>query len=360
VAKTGEGGAASIAVLPFVNQSGDPKRDYFSDGLTEDIINALAPVLECARRRAQRGAGLQGPQRTPEEVSRDLGVRYLLQGSVRESEGKVRVGVELSDAMKGTLLWSDRYDGGGKEVFEIQDRIVHNIVGALAVKVTSLEQQRSASKAPDSMEAYDLVLRARGLMQHIERGTNREARGLAAQAIKLSPGYAEAHVVAAEAELQRAAFGFVRGRAVERPAAPRRWPAAPLAIDDPGRMRAPMRSSGRCSASPAASRTPSPKWTRRSSSTRATPGRAALRADALLWIGRLEESIAEAETARRFDPRIRGEVNFDLNDGLLPQLALSRRTDSGRAPARAHPGRILRPRHARGHARADGQPRRGA
>jgi adenylate cyclase len=309
--KQGEGGVASVAVLPFVNQSGDPKRDYFSDGLTEDIINALgrfSGVRVAARNAVQV---YKGRSATPEEVSRDLGVRYLVQGSVREGDGKVRVGVELSDAMKGTLLWSDRYDGEGKGVFEIQDRIVHNIVGALAVKVTNLEQQRSAAKAPESMEAYDLVLRARGLMQHLDRGTNREARGLAAQAIKLSPGYAEAHVVAAEAEFQRATFGFVEDvqASLQRTEEMAR---RALAIDDPGanaRAHALLGGvysfTGRFEDSlaevdKAIELNPSDAWAR------------ALRADALLWTGRLEESIAEAETARRFDPRIRGEANFDL------------------------------------------------
>src|SRR5688572_27529324 len=190
---------ASIAVMPFANQSGDPKRDYFSDGITEDIINALgrfSGVMVMSRNAVQAYKGRPGA-----EVSRELGVRYIAQGSVRQADGKLRVVVELSDADKGTQLWSERYEGAGAEVFEIQDRIVSNIVGALAVKLTRIEQQRVSAKPTDSLEAYDLVLRARSLIDRHERSSNREARALLAQAEKLAPDYAEIPAALCEAEL---------------------------------------------------------------------------------------------------------------------------------------------------------------
>ena len=200
---------ATIAVLPFANQSGDPKRDYFSDGVTEDVINALgrfSGVMVMSRNAVQpykvRAAA-------PVEISRELGVRYIVQGSVRQADGKLRVVVELSDAEKGAQLWSERYEGAGAEVFEIQDRIVKNIVGALAVKLTRIEQQRVFSKPTDSLEAYDLVLRARALMDLIERGANRDARALLARAQKMAPDYDEILIALAEAELHRALYGWV-------------------------------------------------------------------------------------------------------------------------------------------------------
>ena len=312
--KPKEVAAATIAVLPFANQSGDAKRDYFSDGVTEDIINALgrfSGVRVSARNAVQ---AYKGKGAAPEEISRDLGVRYLVQGSVREAGGRLRVAVELSDAMKGTVLWSERYEGEGKQVFDIQDRIVRNVVGALAVKVTSLEQQRAAAKPPESLEAYDLVLRAREQLQHIERAANREARALAAQALRLSPRYAEAHVVAAEGEFQRAVFGFVEDVAGTLARAEEAAKRA-LAIDDPGanaRANAVLGSiysfTGRFPEALAATDralalNPSDAWAH------------GLRADVLLWTGRIEESIAAAETAFRFDPRIRGEIGFDLAFG---------------------------------------------
>src|SRR5688572_1403129 len=225
--------AATIAVLPFANHSADPKREFFSDGLTEDMINALgrySAIRVIAHNTVQ---AYKDRTTAPEQISRELGVRYVVQGSVREADGRLRVGVELSDAMKGTLLWSERYDGQGMQVFEIQDRIVRDIAGALAVKLTALEQQRAAAKPPETLEAYDLVLRARDLMRAVERSTNREARGLLAQAIRLSPNYAEAHATLAHAEFQRAAFGWMEdpadGLRRSEQAARRA-----LAIDHPG------------------------------------------------------------------------------------------------------------------------------
>ena len=303
--------AASIAVLPFANHSAEPGREFFSDGLTEDVINALgrfSAVRVIAQNTVQ---AYKYRTVAPDQISRELGVRYVVQGSVRQAGGRVRVGVELSDAMKGTLLWSERYEGEGMEVFEIQDRIVRNIVGALAVKLTALEQQRAAAKPPESLEAYELVLRARGLMRAVERAPNREARALIAQAIKLAPGYAEAHAAAAYAEFQRAVFGWVEDptdalRRAEQAA------RRALAIDDPG---ANARAHGilgnihtftgnyelaLAEADRALELNPSDAVAR------------ALRGGILLWLGKLDEAIAASEAARRYDPRLAPEAMFTL------------------------------------------------
>ena len=303
--------AATIAVLPFANQSGDPKRDYFSDGVTEDIITALgrfSGVRVSARNAVQ---AYKGRSASPGEISRDLGVRYLVQGSVRQAEGRVRVAVELSDATRGTLLWSENYEGEGKDVFEIQDRIVKNIVGALAVKLTSFEQQRAAAKAPENMDAYDLVLRARELMRASDRRRNREAMALLNQALQLSPNYAEAHAAVAFGEMQRAVFGWVEDPA----AAARRAEVAAqraLAADDPGaRARAlgVLASlhtfTGNFDAALAEAD--------RAIALNASDALAySLRGGVLMWLGRIPESIAASEAARRYDPRLASEANFNL------------------------------------------------
>ena len=303
--------AASIAVLPFANHSADAGREFFSDGLTEDVINALGRFSGI--RVIAHNAVQAYKHRTvaADEISRELAVRYVVQGSVREAGGRVRVGVELSDAIKGTLLWSERYDGEGREVFEIQDRIVRNIAGSLAVKLSALEQQRTAAKPPESLEAYELVLRARALMRAVQRPANREARALIAQAIRLSPNYAEAHAALAFAELQRAFFGWMEDpsdglrRAEE---AARRA----LAIDDPG---ANARAHGilgnihtftgnydaaLADADRAIALNPSDAIAR------------SLRGGILLWTGKIDESIAASEAARRFDPRLPAEGMFNL------------------------------------------------
>jgi TolB-like protein len=307
-----EAQAATIAVLPFANQSGDAAREYFSDGVTEGIIDALgrfSAIRVIAHNAVQ---AFKGRNTSPEEIGRELDVRYLVRGSVREADGRLRVGVELSDAMKGTLLWSERYEGEGRELFAIQDRIVRNVVGTLAVKVTSLEQQRASAKPPGSMEAYDLVLRARASLGRVDQGANREARSLLAQALGLAPGYADAYVALAEAELQRAGFGWI-----EDPAeALRRSEEAlrrALDFDDPG---ANARAHGVLGTIYS--------FTGRFDAALAEADRAiaingsdahayALRGGVLLWMGRIEESIASSETAQRFDPRTRSDAGgFNL------------------------------------------------
>jgi len=303
--------APTIAVLPFANQSGDAARDYFSDGVTEDIIHALgrfSGVRVIAHNAALR---YKGRNASPEEVRRELGARYLVQGSVREAAGRVRVGVSLADAMQGTQLWAERYEGEGRDLFAIQDRIVKSIVGALAVKVTRLEEQRALAKPPESLEAYDLVLRARERIARLERGANREARALLAQATAMTPGYGEAWVALAEAELQRAGFGWIEdpAEAVRRAESAAR---RALALDDAGARARAHAMLGAVHS-----------FTGNFEAAIAEAGRAleqngsdtyahALRGEALLWQGRLEEAIAAIETARRFDPQLRPEFLFNL------------------------------------------------
>ena len=303
--------AATLAVLPFANQSGDPKREYFSDGITEDIINALGRFsgIRVSAYNAVRAYKGKAPGR--EEISRELDVRYVVQGSVRQADDRVRVGVELSDAARGTQLWSERYEGEGKEVFGIQDRIVKDIAGALAVKLTALEQRRAASKPPESMEAYDLVLRARELMANAERGPNREARALLARALQLSPGYAEAWAALAHGELQRALFGWIEdpSEAVRRTEEAAR---RALAADEPGANARALGVLGSLHT-----------FTGNFDAALAEADRAielnasdalahSLRGGVLLWTGRIPESIAASETARRFNPRLSSEAAFNL------------------------------------------------
>ena len=303
--------AASIAVLPFANHSADPKREFFSDGLTEDIINALGRFSAIRVIAYNTVQAYKMRVAAPEQIMRELGVRYLVLGSVREAGGTLRINVELSDAAKGTLLWSERYDGPGREVFTMQDRIVGDIVGTLAVKLNAIEQQRAAMKPPESLEAYELVLRARELMRVVERAANREARALIAQAIKLSPNYAEAHAASAFAEFQRAVFGWV-----EDPAeALRRSEEAArraLTIDDPGanaRARGILGNIHTVTGDYEAALADAERALQLNASDAVAH---ALRGGILLWTGKIEESIAASEAARRFDPRASPEGMFNL------------------------------------------------
>jgi TolB-like protein/class 3 adenylate cyclase len=325
--------AASIAVLPFANHSADAKREFFSDGLTEDVINALgrfSAIRVIAHNTVQ---AYKNRTVAADQISRELGVRYVVQGSVRQADGRLRVGVELSDAMKGTLLWSERYDGEGKEVFEIQDRIVRNIAGSLAVKLSALEQQRAAAKPPESLEAYELVLRARELMRAVRHSANREARALIAQAIKLSPNYAEAYAALAYAELQRALFGWMEDPADGLRRAEQAARRA-LAVDDPGanaRAHAILGNihtftgnyeAALAEAERAIELNPSDAIAR------------SLRGGILLWLGKIEESIAASEAARRYDPRLPAEGMFNL---ALGYYLAGRYQEAAQAAVAVHP-----------------------
>ncbi len=302
---------AAIAVLLFADQSGGEKRDYFSDGITEDIINALgrfSGVMVIARNAVQE---YKNRSASGGEISRELGVRYIVQGSVREADGRLRVAVQLSDAATGTLLWSERYDGEGNQVFEIQDRIVKNIVGALAVKLTRLEQQRVFAKPTESLQAYDLVLRARELINRSERGANREAREMIEQALKLSPKYAEAYVHLAAAELQRAGRGWTenpeaglrRGEELARQA---------LALEEPGANARAHALLGRIYSSNGQFDRALVEADRAIEQNVSDAFAYGLRGEVLLWLGRLDESIAASEAAHRFDPRIDPDSGFSL------------------------------------------------
>jgi len=306
-----EPAGATIAVLPFANQSGDPKREYFSDGVTEDIIAALGRFSGIRVMSHNAVQPYKAARPAPEQMGRELGVRYLVQGSVREAGGRVRVGVELSEAGSGRLLWSERYDAQAREVFEVQDRIVRSIVGRLAVKLSGLEHRRAAAKPPESLEAYDLVLRARERIARYSRVPNREARALLGQALRLEPRYAEAHAFYAQAELQRAVYGWIEApeEALRRAEEHAR---AALVIDDPGgnaRAHAMLGAlysfTGNFHAALAESD--------RAIELNASDAFAhAARGGVLLWLGRVEDSIRASETARRFEPALTGNATFNL------------------------------------------------
>jgi adenylate cyclase len=185
---------ASIAVLPFASLGDLDRGDYFSDGLTEDIISALGRFRDISVISRGGVFAYKGKSPTPAEVGRDLKVRYVVEGSVRRAAERIRVLVSLTDTSRSALLWSEKYDADPKDIFAVQDRITRRISGALAVRITSLELTRSAAKPPDNLEAYDLVLRGRGLLSRLTRSNNAGARGMFEHAIELDPNYAPAYV----------------------------------------------------------------------------------------------------------------------------------------------------------------------
>jgi adenylate cyclase len=201
---------ASIAVLPFGALSDQGDGDYFADGLTEDIIGALGRFRDLSVISRGGVFAYKGKNPTPEAVGRDLKVRYVVEGSIRRSPERIRVSVSLTDTMRGAVLWSEKYDAEPKDVFGVQDQITRRISGALAVRVTGLELQRSAAKAPSNLEAYDLVLRGRDLQSRLTRAGHAEARGLLERAIALDPGYAPAYVGLGRVDVQAADQGWTQ------------------------------------------------------------------------------------------------------------------------------------------------------
>ncbi|MGQ0662174.1 MAG: adenylate/guanylate cyclase domain-containing protein [Pseudomonadota bacterium] len=183
----------SIAVLPLVNQSGDPAQDYFSDGITDDIIAALGRFSNLAVIARNAVYVYKGKPVQPESLGRELDVRYLVEGSVRRAGNRIRVTVQLTDAMRGLHLWSERYDGEITDVFAVQEEIARGIVATLAVKLTRLEQERAFAKPTENLAAYDYVLRGRKLNSDATRSANIEARQMFEQAIRLDPAYAAAY-----------------------------------------------------------------------------------------------------------------------------------------------------------------------
>jgi TolB-like protein/Flp pilus assembly protein TadD len=183
----------SIAVLPFTNMSGDPEQEYFSDGMTEDIITELSRISGLFVIARNSTFTFKGRQASIHEVSRELGARYVLEGSVRKAGNSVRVTAQLADARDGEQIWAERYDRDLTDVFSVQDDLTGKIVTVLAVTLAIKNEKQGSSRATSNMEAYEYVLRGRELAWQHKRETGAEARRLLAHAIWLDPTYAAAY-----------------------------------------------------------------------------------------------------------------------------------------------------------------------
>lgn len=178
----------SIAVLPFVNVSNDPEQEFFADGLTEDLITDLSRIpglFVIARNSAFAYKGRAADVRM---IAEELGVRYILEGSARRAAGRVRINAQLVDAASGDHLWAERFDRGLDDIFAVQDEVTARIVEALLGRLRATPPRNR----PDNLEAYDLCLRARRLMDDTPLAA-REAHLMLARAVALDPGYAEAY-----------------------------------------------------------------------------------------------------------------------------------------------------------------------
>src|ERR1700740_2165039 len=221
----------AIAVLPFINMSGDSEQEYFSDGISEDIITALSKMRWFFVIARNSSFMYKGKAVHMKQVAEELGVGYVVEGSVRKGGDRVRITVQLNDVATGSHIWAERYDRGLADVFAVQDEITEAIVAAIEPQLYAAENFRAQRKSPENMDAWDLVMRALSHYWRVTRQDNVVAQALLEKATAIDPGYGQAHGLLAASHTFTAHMGWADMAAVA-PAAERAAHAAILADDD--------------------------------------------------------------------------------------------------------------------------------
>jgi len=188
---------ASIAVLPFANMSGDPEQEYFADGVVEEIITALSRMRWLSVIARNSSFIYKGKNVELKRVGRELGVRYVLEGSVRKSGDRVRITGQLIDTSTGAHLWADRFDGSIEDIFDLQDQVTAKVVSAIAPKLEQAEIERARRKPTESLDAYDFYLRGLASLHQWTRDSSDDALRYFYRSIELDPGFAAAYGMAA-------------------------------------------------------------------------------------------------------------------------------------------------------------------
>jgi TolB-like protein/class 3 adenylate cyclase len=192
-------GKPFIAVLPFANLSGDVEQEYFADGIMEEIITALSRIPAFYVIDRNSSSGYKGKSPEIRQIGRELGARYVLEGSVRKAGCRVRIAGQLIDVITGTYLWANRFEGDVTDIFDLQDKITVSVVAAIEPKIRMAEIERALRKPTESLQAYDLVLRGRWVYQGSRRDRYEETARLYRRAIALDPNYAVAYALLARA-----------------------------------------------------------------------------------------------------------------------------------------------------------------
>jgi TolB-like protein/class 3 adenylate cyclase/Tfp pilus assembly protein PilF len=205
----------SIAVLPFQNMSGDPEQDYFADGIVEEIITALSRFRQLFVIARNSSFTYKGRAVDLKQVGRELGVRYVLEGSVRKAAARVRITAQLIDAISGAHLWAGRIDGTFGDIFNLEDQVTENVVGAIAPKIEQAEIERTRRKPTDNLDAYDYYLQAMMYFYQWTSESISEALRLFYRAIELDPAFASAHGLAAWCYVRRKLSGWMDNPAQE-------------------------------------------------------------------------------------------------------------------------------------------------
>src|SRR6202049_2575921 len=205
----------SIAVLPFQNLSADPEQEYFADGVVEDITMALSLFRWLFVIARNSSFTYKGRTVDVKQVGRELGVRYVLEGSVRKAGNRIRISGQLIDAETGAHLWADRFDGALEDMFDLQDHVTSSVVGAIAPKLQREEIKRARRKPTGNLVAYDYYLRGLASARRWTKDANVEALQLFCKAIELDPGLACAYGMAAWCCVRRKALGWMNEPARE-------------------------------------------------------------------------------------------------------------------------------------------------
>lgn len=302
-------GKPSIAILPFLDQDSAPARQYFADGLTQDVINALGRFSALTVMSWNAVLPYKEKPAPPAEVARSLGVRYHVEGRLQQIDGRVRLSAQLVGA-DGRVLWSERFDEALANVFDLQSKLVTRIAGALAMRITGIEQHRALTKPTASLEAYDSVLRARLALQRPTRAGNVEARSLLRRAIEIDPNYAAAHAALAETYYIDVSMGWAQSATASLARAEEIANKA-LALDSTDvRSRVIL---GRVHI-----------FHHRYEQARAEVDRAlavnpsdaqaiAARGNIRMWLGQVDTAIAALELAQRIDPELNAIDTFALS-----------------------------------------------
>jgi TolB-like protein/class 3 adenylate cyclase/Flp pilus assembly protein TadD len=198
----------SIAVLPFSNLSRDPEQEYFSDGITNDLITDLSKFHDLFVIASNSVFTYKGKAVKIQEVGRELGVKYILEGSVQKLDDRVRINSQLIDAASGNHLWAERYDEAATNLFDLQEKITKEIVRTLSVRLSDIEQDRAFKKETNDLEAYDYVLRGWELVSRLKRAENFEARQMFRKAVARDPDYAAAYAGLGYSHLYSFEYGW--------------------------------------------------------------------------------------------------------------------------------------------------------
>jgi adenylate cyclase len=343
----------SIAVLPFTNMSGDAEQEYFSDGMTEDLITDLSKISALFVIARNSSFAYKGKTVKVQEIGRDLGVRFVLEGSIRKSGNRVRITAQLIDAESGGHLWAERFDRDLTDIFACQDEVVEKIVRALAVTLSQGEAQRVRRRVTTKIEAYEAYLRGRQLLSRSTREAIAQARAMYRRAIELDPTYALPHAGLALSGISNYVSDWTDDPGAELDEA-ERWARRALELDDSEPVAHMALGSVML-------------W-RRDHDGALAESRRMLELDpnfaqgysamalALMYAGHALEALGRFATAMRLDPHYAGivlhfvaQANFSLGNygtavkQLLERIARTPGTDSSRmmlAACYGHLGRI--------------------